>query len=75
MTALPQASSPCRPHPCSVEHAAVVWSYRERRDLWERQAEATTLGYADELEHYRESHPAPLFRDHLIEWAREHREH
>lgn len=62
---LPSGQSPCRPHPCSVEHADVVYTYRSMRATWEAEAEAACLGYAAELEEYREKHPPPTLRDVL----------
>lgn len=66
MTAVHPALSPCRKHPCSVEHADVVTGYREELDRWEQAAGMATGGYAADLEAYAQSHPRPLFRDWLI---------
>lgn len=59
------ARSPCRPHPCSVEHADRVWTYRSMVLDWEKEREAVCLGYAAEEREFEESHPRPTFRDYL----------
>lgn len=70
MTTLEPTRSPCRKHPCSVEHADVVWGFREVARLWEEQAEAITGGYESEMDRYAEDHPRPTFRDYLIKRKR-----
>ncbi|MGB3443526.1 MAG: hypothetical protein WBA97_32730 [Actinophytocola sp.] len=65
MTTIPRALSPCRPHPCSREHAELVHTYRSLTESWREAAEQATGGYPTELALYRESHPAPKFRDFL----------
>lgn len=64
MTAL-RGLSPCRPHPCSVEHADRVLGFRELAQAWEQQAERVTSGYAADLAWYVQSNPRPQFRDWL----------
>lgn len=66
MTTILSGVSPCRRHPCSLEHADVVTGFREHAALWEAEAERVTGGYAADLEAYEQSHPRPLFRDWLI---------
>jgi len=66
MTALAANRSPCRTHPCSVEHADVVQSYREAVRLWDEQAEQATGGYDAEMELYREDHPRPTLKNYLM---------
>ncbi len=66
MTSLDPGRSPCRSHPCSVEHADVVRSYWEARRLWDEQAERATGGYGAELALYREDHPRPTLKNYLI---------
>jgi hypothetical protein len=65
MTTIPPALSPCRPHPCSREHADLVLTFRSLAEDWQAAAEQATGGYPTELARYRESHPAPKFRDFL----------
>jgi hypothetical protein len=65
MSTIPPAASPCRTHPCSREHADLVRTYRELAETWRIAAEQATGGYPTELARYRESHPAPKFRDFL----------
>lgn len=71
MTAIPSSLSPCRRHPCSVEHAEMVRMFRGLAEDWRRRAEAVTQGYPAELAHYRESHPAPSFKAFLVASRRE----
>lgn len=71
MTAIHPGASPCRTHPCSVEHADLVVSFRDIAAGWAEAAELATGGYSADLATYRESHPAPSFREHLIRTARE----
>lgn len=71
MTAIHPGASPCRAHPCSVEHADVVLSFRDVARTWAETAERVTGGYEADLAAYRESAPPPSFRDHLISTARE----
>jgi hypothetical protein len=66
VTAILPALSPCRRHPCSLEHADVVTGFREHAARWEEEAERVTGGYGSDLETYAQSHPRPLFRDWLI---------
>jgi len=42
-----------------------VRTYRELAESWRLAAEQATGGYPTDLAHYRESHPAPKFRDFL----------
>lgn len=65
MTAIPAGVSPCRPHPCSREHADLVLTFRSLAESWNLAAEQATGGYPTELARYRESHPAPRFQDFL----------
>lgn len=65
MTAIPPAVSPCRPHPCSREHADLVLTFRSLAESWRDAAEQATGGYPTDLARYRESHPAPKFQDFL----------
>lgn len=66
MTALAPSLSPCRRHPCSVEHAELVQSFRSVVECWRAEAERVTGGYEAELALYRQSHPAPAFKSFLI---------
>ena len=66
MTAIDPLVSPCRSHPCSVEHAEIVRGYRDWLAQWETTAEAATGGYASDLAAFVESRPRPQFRDWLI---------
>jgi hypothetical protein len=66
VTAILRGMSPCRKHPCSVEHAELVRGFREHSALWEEQAERETGGYAGDMAAYLETHPRPQFRDWLI---------
>ncbi len=66
MTALAADRSPCRAHPCSVEHADVVRSYREAVRLWDERAEQATGGYEAEMALYREDHPRPTLKSYLV---------
>lgn len=68
MTEIPRGLSPCRPHPCSREHADLVWTFRSLAESWREAAEQATNGYPTELARYRESHPAPKFRDFLTHY-------
>lgn len=70
MTAIRSALSPCRRHPCSVEHAERVRGFRELTSLWEEQAERDTGGYAEDLRLYLQSNPRPQFKDWLIHTRR-----
>lgn len=74
MTTLEPSRSPCRSHPCSVEHADVVRGFRESARLWLEQAEATTGGYSTEMARYAEEQPRPTFREYLIKLGRYARE-
>lgn len=67
MTAIHRALSPCRNHPCSVEHAERVRGFREHAEIWEARAEQATGGYAGDLAAYVQSHPRPQFKDWLIQ--------
>lgn len=71
MTAILSVLSPCRSHPCSVEHAERVRGYREWVAVWEAQAEQVTGGYAGDMKAYLENNPRPQFRDWLIHTRRE----
>jgi hypothetical protein len=62
---LHKGHSPCRPHPCSVEHADVVYTFRLMQEDWERQAEDASRGYTTELAEYERDHPRPNLRDFL----------
>jgi hypothetical protein len=66
MTTIEPSRSPCRPHPCSVEHADVVRSYHDLVARWEQRIEASTGGYAAELARYLEDHVRPSFKDFLL---------
>lgn len=66
MTTLESSRSPCRSHPCSVEHADVVRGFQESAWLWLEQAEAATGGYSTEMARYAEEQPRPTFREYLI---------
>ena len=66
MTTIEPSRSPCRLHPCSVEHADVVRSYREMVERWERHIEEVTGDYAAELTHHLEDHARPSFKDYLL---------
>lgn len=66
MTAIPQALSPCRRHPCSREHADLVRSFRELAEVWLREAERVTRGYEAELAHHLQSNPRPSFKGFLV---------
>jgi hypothetical protein len=66
MTSLDPGRSPCRRHPCSVEHADVVQSFREAVRLYDEQAERVTGGYEWEMARYREDHPRPTLKNYLI---------
>lgn len=66
MTTIEPVRSPCRPHPCSVEHAEVVRGYRELAQRWEDRAEQATGGYATETTRYLEDHRRPSFKDYLM---------
>lgn len=65
--------SPCRTHPCSPEHAALVLAFREAAQLWEETAEQATGGYVADMVHYVQSSPRPRFMDFLISYHRERR--
>lgn len=67
MTAINPAVSPCRRHPCSVEHAERVRGWREHVAIWEARAESETGGYAGDLAMYVQSNPRPQFKDWLIQ--------
>ena len=70
MTAILSGWSPCRRHPCSVEHAERVRGFRELTALWEERAERETGGYEADLAMYVQSHPRPRFKDWLIHTRR-----
>lgn len=70
MTAILSGWSPCRRHPCSVEHAERVRGFRELASLWEEQAERETGGYPADLALYVQSNPRPQFKDWLIHTRR-----
>lgn len=70
MTAILPGLSPCRPHPCSAEHADRVQGFRELASLWEQRAEVETGGYSGDLVAYVQSNPRPLLRDWLIHTRR-----
>ncbi len=70
MTTIPPALSPCRRHPCSREHADLVLTFRSLVDAWWDAALKETGGWPTDLAHYRESHPAPKFRDFLTHTRR-----
>lgn len=70
MTTLEPSRSPCRKHPCSVEHADVVVGFREVARLWGEAAEAITGGYESEMDRYTEDNPRPTFREYLIKRKR-----
>jgi hypothetical protein len=73
MSPIPTALSPCRPHPCSRGHADLVRTYRELAESWRLAAEQATGGYPTDLALYRESHPAPKFRDFLTHYRNDTR--
>lgn len=66
MTVIPPSLSPCRRHPCSVEHAEMVRTFRGLAEQWRHTAERVTGGYESDLRHYRESHPPPRLKAFLI---------
>ncbi|WP_439377457.1 hypothetical protein [Amycolatopsis lexingtonensis] len=66
MTSLDPGRSPCSRHPCSVEHADVVLSFREAVRLYDEEAERVTGGYDRELARYLEDHPRPNLKTYLI---------
>jgi len=66
MTSIEYGNSPCRRHPCSVEHAELVRGYREYASMWEQQAEIATGGYESDMQMYLQSNPRPQFRDWLL---------
>lgn len=66
MVSISPRLSPCRRHPCSVEHAELVRGFREISMLWEEQAERETGGYEEDMRMYLQSNPRPLFRDWLL---------
>lgn len=70
MTAIRSALSPCRKHPCSVEHAEVVRGFRELAASWEERAEREAGDYSADLALYAQSNPRPLFRNWLIHTRR-----
>jgi hypothetical protein len=70
VTAILPDLSPCRRHPCSLEHADVVTGFREHAARWEAEAERETGGYETDLVRYALDHPRPLFRDWLIHQRR-----
>lgn len=65
--------SPCRPHPCSPEHAALVAAWREVREAWQQEAERNTGGYVADLMTYVQSFPRPQLGDFLKSYHRERR--
>ncbi|PWK81673.1 hypothetical protein C8D88_11684 [Lentzea atacamensis] len=70
MTSIRPALSPCRRHPCSVEHAERVRGFRELASSWEERAEREAGGYPADLALYAQSNPRPQFRDWLIHTRR-----
>lgn len=70
VTAILSGLSPCRRHPCSVEHADRVRGFRELASLWEEQAERETGGYPGDMALYLQSHPRPQFKDWLVHTRR-----
>jgi hypothetical protein len=66
VTNLEPNRSPCRRHPCSVEHADLVHTYRLMVEMWNRDAERVTGGYAAEMALYLESHPRPTLKRFLV---------
>jgi hypothetical protein len=66
MTTISPNRSPCRRHPCSVEHADLVDTYRLMMEMWNRDAERVTGGYAAEMALYLESHPRPTLKRFLV---------
>jgi hypothetical protein len=67
VTNLEPNRSPCRRHPCSVEHADLVHTYRLMVEMWNRDAERVTGGYAAEMALYLESHPRPTLKRFLAD--------
>lgn len=65
--------SPCRPHPCSPEHAALVLAYRELVSLWYREAERVTGGYVADMALHVQSSPCPKFMEFLTRYHSERR--
>jgi hypothetical protein len=61
-----QSSSPCRPHPCSREHADVVHTFRDLAREWEDRLEREARGYATEMAEFERDNPRPRFRNYLI---------
>lgn len=67
--ALHPSRSPCRidrakgvhQHRCSASHADRVESHHLWREIEERVAEETAIGYATELEEYWKTHERPTF--------------
>jgi hypothetical protein len=57
--------SPCREHPCSAEHADLVFTFRSLVDLWNLRAEEATGGYETEMAAYRQDNPPPSFKEFL----------
>ena len=49
-------ASPCRPHNCSPEHAAMVLAYREARAQYESEREAACGDWATEIAEYNRDH-------------------
>lgn len=66
MTSIATQLSPCRMHPCSVEHADLVRSFREVAAIWARNAERATGGYPAEMALYVQTHPRPTLRQFLV---------
>lgn len=66
MTAIPAASSPCRRHPCSREHADLVAMFRSLAQDWAATAERVTGGYEREMALYLEGHPRPTLKAFLV---------
>lgn len=56
-----------RPRPIRSDVAQV---YRDARDAWEVQCEATAIGYASEIRDFRRATPAPRFADFTKGFAR-----
>jgi hypothetical protein len=62
---LPPEFSPCRTHPCSVEHADVVRDFWDAQRSWHERAEAETNGYEAEMKRFVEDNPQPTFKEFL----------
>ncbi|HEV2779092.1 MAG TPA: hypothetical protein VGX25_06775 [Actinophytocola sp.] len=66
MTKIDPRCSPCRRHPCSVEHADLVRTFRSLAEDWRRAAERATGGYEREMRLFVESHPRPTLKPFLV---------